>query len=79
MKSQGIPRKVDDLGRIVIPAEFRRLLGIQDGDELEVTVEGDRLVLARIDPSCAICGATHDLRPFRDRHVCATCRSELRG
>ena len=77
MKSTGIPRKVDDLGRIVVPVEFRRLLNIHEGDELEVTVEGGRLVLTRVDPACALCGGTTELHPFRDRHVCATCLGEL--
>ena len=52
MRTVGLPRKVDHLGRVVIPVEFRRLLGIQDGDEVEVTMDGDRLVLARVDPAC---------------------------
>ena len=79
MKSTGIPRKVDDLGRIVVPVEFRRLLDIHEGDELEVTLEDDRIVLSRVDARCALCGRGDDLQPFRDRHVCRGCRTELRS
>ena len=78
MKTVGIPRKIDDLGRIVVPVEFRRLLGIREGDELEIALEGDRLVLTRMAPACALCGAIADLRPFRERQVCGDCVEKMR-
>ncbi len=77
MKTVGLPRKVDHLGRVVIPVEFRRLLGIVEGDEVEITMDGDRLVLARVEPACVFCGSIADLRRFRDRWVCAVCASEV--
>lgn len=73
MKSTGIHRKVDDLGRIVIPAGLRRTLGIQEGDALEVLVDGDRVVLAKPSVSCVFCGNEHHLQPFRDKAVCRGC------
>ena len=79
MNSTGMARKVDDLGRIVVPVEFRRLLDIHEGDELEVTLEDDRIVLTRIGKACALCGGTEQLRRFHDRHVCAGCVGELRA
>jgi transcriptional pleiotropic regulator of transition state genes len=79
VKSIGIPRKIDHLGRIVVPVEFRRLLGIHDGDELEIALDGDHLLLRKVDPACALCGAIADLQPFRDRQVCAGCIDELRS
>ena len=78
MKTIGIPRKVDHLGRIVVPVEFRRLLGINDGDEVEIALEGDHLVLTKREPGCALCGAITDLRPVRDRQVCGECVAQLR-
>lgn len=73
MKSTGIHRKVDDLGRIVIPAGLRRSLGIQEGDALEVMVDGDRVVLAKPSVACVFCGGEGDLEPFRDKAVCRAC------
>ena len=79
MKTTGLPRKVDHLGRIVVPVELRRLLGIKEGDELEVSLDDDRIVLVRPATDCALCHGTDDLRPFHDRHVCAGCVAELTG
>lgn len=79
MRTVGLPRKVDHLGRVVIPVEFRRLLGIVEGDEVEVTMEGDRLLLSRVEPACVFCASITDLRRFRDRWVCAPCAAEVSG
>ena len=70
-------RKVDDLGRIVLPVELRRLHGIQTGDALEISVDGDAIVLRKLSPGCVFCGATDGLSTFRSRAVCADCRDEL--
>jgi transcriptional pleiotropic regulator of transition state genes len=64
---------------VVVPVEFRRLLGIHEGDELEVTMDGDRLVLTRIEPACVFCATIADLHRFRDRWVCASCAAEVAG
>jgi transcriptional pleiotropic regulator of transition state genes len=77
VKTVGLPRKVDHLGRVVIPVEFRRLLGIHDGDELEVTMDGDRLVMTRVEPACVFCASIVDLRRHRERWVCASCVAEV--
>lgn len=69
----GIRRKVDDLGRIVIPAGIRRSLGIREGDAVEVHVEGERIVLSRPTDQCVFCRSEDDLRSFRNRSVCASC------
>jgi transcriptional pleiotropic regulator of transition state genes len=79
VRTVGIPRKVDHLGRIVVPVEFRRLLGIHEGDELEVTMDGDRVVLTRVEPACVFCEGIADLRSHRARWVCASCLGELTG
>ncbi|MGH3442871.1 MAG: AbrB/MazE/SpoVT family DNA-binding domain-containing protein [Nitriliruptorales bacterium] len=69
----GIRRKVDDLGRVVIPAGIRRALGIREGDPVEVHVEGERIVLSRPTDQCVFCRSEHDLRLFRHRSVCGSC------
>ena len=56
MKSTGIVRKVDELGRIVLPIELRRTMGIDVKDALEIYVEGDTIMLRKYEPSCVFCG-----------------------
>jgi transcriptional pleiotropic regulator of transition state genes len=77
MSSAGVSRTVDRLGRVVIPVEFRRGLGIGDGDLVEISLEGDRVVLAKVGRACVFCAATTDLREHRSRPVCGRCVAEL--
>lgn len=79
MRDTGIVRRVDDLGRVVIPMELRRSLGIKVKDPLAIFVDGDRVVLARPEKSCAICGSVNaEFVEVRDRLVCEECVGELR-
>ena len=73
----GIARKIDDLGRIVIPAETRRLFNIREGDQLMISIEGPNIVLRKLEDTCIFCGATEHVTSFRGRGVCTTCRSQL--
>jgi AbrB family transcriptional regulator, transcriptional pleiotropic regulator of transition state genes len=76
--SSGIRRKVDDLGRVVIPASIRRSLGIREGDAVEVSVEGERVVLAKPRESCVFCGREEQaLKSFRGRLLCRECLGGL--
>ncbi len=80
----GIRRKVDDLGRVVIPVSIRSALGIASGDVVEVTVEADRVVLRRPSEECTFCGAERcgaerELTEFRGRIVCWSCTAALRA
>ena len=65
MKSTGIIRKVDELGRIVLPIELRRSLDIAERDELEIYMEGDRIILQKFEPSCIFCSSDRDLVSYR--------------
>jgi len=76
MKSTGIVRKVDPLGRITIPMELRRTLFIEVKDALEVFVEEDKIILKSYKPLCYICGSDEDLRLFKDKNICVDCRKE---
>lgn len=73
----GIARKIDDLGRIVIPAETRRMFNIREGDHLAISVEGAAIVLRKVESTCTFCGATDSVRAFRGKGICPGCRSEL--
>lgn len=70
-------RKIDDLGRIVVPAETRRLFNIHEGDKLAITVENGGIVLRKLDATCVFCDSTDELEIFMDRGVCAECRTRL--
>ena len=73
MKSTGIVRKVDELGRIVLPIELRRTLDISERDELEIFIEEDKIVLRKCEEGCTFCGSTLDLVNYHGRNVCMEC------
>ena len=73
MKSTGIVRKVDELGRIVLPIELRRTLDIAERDELEIYLDDDKVVLKKYEPSCIFCGSSCGLVTYHGRNVCREC------
>ena len=73
MKSTGIIRKVDELGRIVLPIELRRTLDIAERDELEIFMVNDRIVLQKFEPACLFCGSGRNLVTYRGKNVCSEC------
>lgn len=75
----GIARKIDDLGRIVIPAETRKLFNIREGDHIVISVEGGSIVLRKLTDTCTFCGSDTNVRQFKDKGVCASCRAQLRS
>ncbi|MGM9570902.1 MAG: AbrB/MazE/SpoVT family DNA-binding domain-containing protein [bacterium] len=77
MKSTGIVRKVDDLGRIVLPIELRRTLHIDEKDPLEIYVNGDNIILRKYEPTCVFCGKTENIVNFKDKKVCSSCVDTL--
>ena len=79
MKSTGIARKVDELGRIVLPIELRRTLSINEKDSLEIFVDNDKIVLQKYEPACIFCGNAKDVTRIHDKNVCANCISELKN
>ena len=78
MKSIGIVRKVDELGRIVLPIELRRTLDIAEKDALEIYVEGSAIILKKYRPSCIFCDSNKDIRTFRGKNICPKCLRELK-
>lgn len=78
MKATGIVRKVDELGRIVLPIELRRTLDIAERDPLEIYVDGSSIVLKKYTPACIFCGSSKDVTPFKDKNVCAACLEDLK-
>jgi AbrB family transcriptional regulator, transcriptional pleiotropic regulator of transition state genes len=76
---RGIRRKVDDLGRVVIPASIRKALGIGEGDLVEIGVDGDRVILFKPQERCVFCGSELHLEAFRDKTVCWSCMAAIRA
>ena len=77
LKSTGIVRKVDDLGRVVIPIELRRTLGIEEKDSLEIYVDGECIILKKYQPSCIFCGNAEQVQQFKEKNICIHCLDEL--
>lgn len=79
MMETGIARKIDDLGRIVIPAETRRLFNIREGDHLFISVEGGSIILRKMTDTCTFCGSNLKVTQFKDKGLCASCRAQIRS
>lgn len=77
MKSTGIVRHMDKVGRIVIPIELRQSLYIEDGDAVEIYTEGDKIVLKKYSPSCIFCGNTENMDYYKGKFICENCKKEL--
>ena len=77
MAESGMSRKIDDLGRIVIPAEMRRLFNIREGDQLTIAVDGSSIVLRKVESTCIFCGMTEHVGSFMGKGVCSACRVQL--
>ena len=77
IKSTGIVRKVDELGRIVIPIELRRTLDISIKDSLEIYVEDDAIILKKYSPACSFCSNASGFTVFKGKNICSECLSEL--
>ena len=77
MKSTGIIRRVDELGRVVIPMEIRNQFNIVEKDPIEIYVEGSCIVLKKYEPNCTFCGNTKNLVEYKDKLVCDKCTSLL--
>lgn len=77
MKSTGIVRKIDDLGRIVLPKELRRTLGIDDKDPLEIFIEDNTIILKKYQPACMFCGNAREVTTYKGKNICPTCAAEI--
>ncbi len=77
MKSTGIVRPLDSLGRIVLPIELRRTMGLACKDALEIFVENDSIILKKYAPNCIFCGQTNDLTTFQGKTICRSCAKKL--
>ncbi len=77
MKTTGIVRRVDELGRVVLPIELRRILDIAERDELEICLDEDKIILKKLESTCIFCGANRTLVQYCDKHICKECISKM--
>ena len=78
MKSTGVVRQLDNLGRVVLPIELRRTMGIGVKDLLEVFVDGEDIILRKYQPACLFCGSQEDVAEYRGKSICRACLEQLR-
>mgnify|MGYP000624650369 FL=1 len=78
MKSTGIVRKVDELGRIVLPIELRRTMDIAEKDAIEIYVDGPSIILRKYEPTCIFCGDAKNITNYRGKNICPSCLKELK-
>lgn len=79
MKSTGIVRKVDELGRIVLPMELRRTFELKPRDSIEIFTNGDMIVLKKFQHTCVFCNSAEDVVEYKGKTVCSDCMAELMG
>jgi transcriptional pleiotropic regulator of transition state genes len=77
LKSTGVVRKVDELGRIVIPIELRRTMGIEEKDSLEIYVDNEKIILKKYEPACIFCGNAEEVINYKGKNLCKNCMTEL--
>lgn len=78
MKSTGVVRKVDKLGRIVFPIELRRTLDIAEDDPMEIYVEGELIILKKYEPTCIFCGEGKNVSNYKGKNICKSCLAQIK-
>jgi transcriptional pleiotropic regulator of transition state genes len=77
MRPAGVVRKVDQLGRIVLPKSLRKRYRMNEGDPVEILVSGDQILLERFRPKCVFCGEMDDVLEYKEKHICKGCLDEM--
>lgn len=73
-----IIRRIDELGRLVIPREMRRVLGIEQKDPIEISIEGSKIILHKHEGRCSFCGSDKTLMDFKNKKICVKCLREIK-
>jgi transcriptional pleiotropic regulator of transition state genes len=79
MKPAGIVRKLDQLGRIVLPKSLRKRYQMNAGVPVEILVQGDHIILERYRPKCVFCSSMEQVIQFKEKYICGICANELIG
>ena len=78
MKATGVVRKIDELGRIVLPIELRRTMDIAEKDPIEIFVDGESIILKKYEPSCIFCSEAKNVNEYKGKNICSECMEELK-
>ena len=78
MKSTGMVRSIDELGRIVLPIELRRNLNIKEKDSMEIYVNGNQVILKKYEPACVFCGNAAKIKNFNEKNICSDCIKKIK-
>ena len=79
LKSTGVVRKLDQLGRIVLPKELRTVLNLKEKDALEIYVDGEQIILKKYEPACVFCGDAREVVNYRGKNTCKKCLEEMKS
>ncbi len=79
VKSTGVVRKIDELGRIVLPIEIRKNLGIENKDAVEIFIEKDKIILKKYEPACLFCGNAEGVTSFDGKLICRRCIEKIKN
>lgn len=79
MKSTGMVRPVDELGRIVLPKELRKSLDINARDSVEIFTDGGRIILQKYEPACIFCGNADNVVYYEGKRICSECLAKLKA
>ncbi|EGT3614878.1 MULTISPECIES: AbrB/MazE/SpoVT family DNA-binding domain-containing protein [Clostridium] len=79
LKSTGVVRKLDQLGRIVLPKELRTVLNLKEKDALEIYVDGEQIILKKYEPACVFCGDAREVVNYRGKNICKKCLEEMKS
>lgn len=79
MKSTGIVRNIDELGRIVIPKEIRKINDLSEGEAIEIFVDGNSIILKKYSKNCIFCGCKKEIVEYKDKSICKKCLSEIQN
>ena len=78
MKSTGVVRRVDELGRLVVPKELRKTMGITEGSVVGFYTEGEQIILKKYEPNCIFCGEADEIIVYKGKNICRKCLEEIR-
>ena len=77
MRSLGIVRNLDQLGRLVIPKETRRMFNLNEGEPVEIFTDEDKIIIKKYNPGCQCCGDMKDVKEYKGIRICKKCLNEL--
>jgi len=78
MRSTGVVRKIDEMGRVVLPSELRRTFAINENDPMEIYVDGNTIILKKYEPACIFCGQAKDVALYKSKNICPDCMRDLK-